>query len=59
MLIQLNLKKWETLNIALKKYFKKTNQNIFGQTRNQLFSVKKCKSFLRAITLKFIIPTVF
>ena len=27
-------KKYKTLNLVLKKYLKKTNQNIFGQIKN-------------------------
>ena len=51
---QLNLKKYKTLNLVLKKYLKKTNPNIFGQTKNQLFSAKKCNNFSKTITLKYI-----
>ena len=56
MLIRLNFKKYKTLNLVLKKYFKKTNRNIFGVIKNQLFYLKKCNNFLKTTTLKFIIP---
>ena len=52
----LNLKKYKILNLVLKKYFKKTSPNLFGQTKNHLFLAKKCKSFLKTIVLKYIIP---
>ena len=51
----LKSKKYKTSNVVLKKYLKRTNRNLFGQTRNQLFSVKKCKSFSKTTTLKYII----
>ena len=44
-------KKYKILNLVLKKYLKKTNRNLFGQTKNQLFSVKKCNNFSKTITL--------
>ena len=42
MLSLLNLKKYKTLNLVSKKYLKKENQNIFGEIKNQPFSLKKC-----------------
>ena len=35
-------KKYQILNLVLKKYLKKTNQNTYGVIENQHFSVKKC-----------------
>ena len=35
-------KKYQILSHDLKKYLKNENQNIFGQIKNQLFSLKKC-----------------
>ena len=58
MVIRLNLKKYKTLNLVLKKYLKKTNPNIFGVIKKAVFYLKKCKSFSKIITLKFITPTV-
>ena len=52
-------KKIQDIKPCFEKMFKKTNQNIFGQTRNQLIYLKKCNNFSKTITLKFIIPTVF
>ena len=42
---------------CFEKIFKKTNRNLFGQIKNQLFSVKKCNNFSKTTTLKYIIPT--
>ena len=50
-------KKYKILNLVLKKYLKKTNQNSYGQIKNQPFSVKKCNNFPKITTLKFIIQT--
>ena len=36
----------------MKKYLKKTNLNIFGQTKNLLFYLKKCNNFSKITTLK-------
>ena len=36
----------------MKKYLKKPNQNLFGQIKNQLFSVKKYKSFFKDNNVK-------
>ena len=38
----LKSKKYKILNPVLKKYLKKTNRNLFGQIKNQLFYLKKC-----------------
>ena len=54
----LKSKKYKILNLVLKKYLKKANQNLFGQIKNQLFSVKKCNNFSKITMLKYIIPTV-
>ena len=51
-------KKYKILNLVLKKYFKKTNRNIFGQTRNHHFYLKKCKSFSKTTMLKYILLVV-
>ena len=55
---QLKSKKYMILNLVLKKYLKKTNPNIFGQIKNQLFYLKKCKSFSKTTMLKYIILIV-
>ena len=52
----LKSKKYKILNPVLKKYLRKTNLNIFGQIKNQLFYLKKCDNFLKTTTLKYIIP---
>ena len=49
-------KKHKTLNPVLKKYLKKTNQNLFGVIKNQLFYLKKCNNFSKTMMLKYIIP---
>ena len=54
----LKTKKIGDIKPCFEKIFKKTNLNIFGQTKNQLFSVKKCNNFSKITTLKYIIPTV-
>ena len=54
----LKTKKIQDIKPCFEKIFKKTNPNIFGVIKNQLFSVKKCNNFLKTITLKYIIPTV-
>ena len=51
-------KKYKILNLVLKKYLKKTNQITYGQTKNQLFYLKKCSNFSKTITLKYIILIV-
>ena len=53
----LKSKKIQDINPCFEKIFKKINQNIFGQIKNQLFYLKKCKSFSKTTTLKFIIRT--
>ena len=35
-------KKYQILNLVLKKFLKKENLNLFGQIKNLLFSLKKC-----------------
>ena len=54
MLIQSNLKKYKILNLVLKKYLRKTNQNLFGVIKNPLFYLKKCNNFSKTTTLKYI-----
>ena len=49
-------RKIQDIKPCFEKIFKKTNPNIFGVIKNQLFSVKKCKSFSKTMTLKYIIP---
>ena len=56
MLFHENLKKYKTSNLVLKKYFKKTNPITYGQTKNQLYYLRKCNNFSKTITLKYIIP---
>ena len=53
----LKSKKIQDIKPCFEKTFKKTNPNIFGQIKNQLFSVKKCNNFSKTITLKYITPT--
>ena len=51
-------KRIQDIKPCFEKIFKKkTNQNLFGVIKNQLFSVKKCKIFSKTAVLKFIIPT--
>ena len=45
-------KKIQNIKPCSEKIFKKTNRNLFGQTKNHLFSVKKCKNFLKTTTSK-------
>ena len=52
----LKSKKIQDIKPFFEKIFKKTNLNTYGQTKNQLFSVKKCKSFSKIIMLKYIKP---
>ena len=52
-------KKIQDIKPCFEKILKKTNPNISGVIKNQLFSVKKCKSFSKTIMLKYITPTVF
>ena len=40
------------------KYLKKTNPNMYGQIKNQLFLAKKCNNFSKTTTLKYIILIV-
>ena len=54
----LKTKKILDIQACFEKIFKKTNPNIFGQTKNQLFSVKKCNNFSKITTLKYIILIV-
>ena len=49
-------KRIQDIKPCFEKYLKKTNRNLFGQTKNQLFSVKKCNNFSKTTTLKYIIP---
>ena len=51
----LKTKKIQDIKPCFEKILKKTNLNIFGQIKNQLFSVKKCNNFSKTITLKYII----
>ena len=51
-------KRYEILNLFLKKYLKIISQNLFGVIKNQLFYLKKCKNFSKTTMLKFIIPTL-
>ena len=53
----LKSKKIQDIKPCFVKVFKKANQGLFGQIKNQLFSVKKCKIFSKTVMLKFIIPT--
>ena len=48
-------KKYKILNLVLKKYLKKTNQNLFGVIKNLLFYLKKCNNFSKTTMLKYII----
>ena len=48
-------KKIQDIKAYFQKYLKKTNQNLFGQTKNQLFSVKKCNNFSKTTMLKYIL----
>ena len=52
----LKSKKIQDIKPCFEKIFKKTNRNIFGQTKNQLFYLNKCKSFSKTTTLKYITP---
>ena len=52
----LKSKKIQDIKPCFEKNIKKTNQNLFGQIKSHLFSVKKCKSFSKTIMLKYIIP---
>ena len=54
----LKSKKYKILNLVLKKYLKKTNINMFGQTRNHHFYLKRCNNFSKTITLQYIILIV-
>ena len=45
-------KKIQDIKPCFEKIFKKTNPNIFGVIRNQLFYLKKCKSFLKTMMFK-------
>ena len=53
----LKSKKIQDIKVCFQKIFKKTNPNIFGQTKNQLFYLRKCNNFSKIITLKYIILT--
>ena len=55
----LKSKKIQDIKPCFEKIFKKTNRNLFGQIKNQLFYLKKCKCFSKNTMLKFIIQTVF
>ena len=52
----LKSKKIRDIKPCFEKYLKKTNPNIFGQTKNQHFYLKKCNNFSKITTLKYIIP---
>ena len=54
----LKSKKIQDIKPCFEKILKRTYPNIFGQTKNQLFYLKKCNNFSKTITLKYIIPTV-
>ena len=43
---------------CFQKYLKKTNLNTYGQTKHQLFYLKKCNCFSKITTSNYIIPTV-
>ena len=49
----LKSKKIQDIKPCFEKMLKKTNLNTYGQIEKAVFSVKKCKSFLKAITLKY------
>ena len=51
----LKSKKIQDIKRCFEKMFKKTNPNIFGVIKNQLFSVKKCNNFSKTTMLKYII----
>ena len=52
-------KKIQDIKPCFQKIFMKNKpKKIFGVIKNQLFLAKKCKSFSKTITLKYIIPTV-
>ena len=53
----LKSKKIQDIKHCFQKILKKTNPNIFGQTKNQLFYLKKCNNFSKTTTLKYITPT--
>ena len=42
-------KKYRILNNVSKKYLKRENQNLYGQTKNLLSFLKKCLNFLKII----------
>ena len=48
-------KKIQDIKCCFEKIFKRINRNLFGQTKNQLFSVKKCNNFSKTTMLKYII----
>ena len=52
----LKYKKIGDIKPCFEKIFKKTNQNLLGVIKNQLFYLKKCKIFSKTTTLKYIIP---
>ena len=43
----LKSKKIQDIKPCFEKIFKKTNRNLFGQTKNQLFYLKKCNCFFK------------
>ena len=47
----LKSKKIQDIKPCFEKILKKTNPNIFGQTKNQLFLAKKCNNFSKTIML--------
>ena len=54
----LKSKKIQDIKACFEKIFKKTNPNIFGVIKNQLFLAKKCNNFSKTVTLKYIILIV-
>ena len=53
----LKSKKIQDIKPCFEKIFLKKQTKIYLVIKNQLFSVKKCKSFSKTITLRYIIPT--
>ena len=47
-------KKIQDIKPCFEKIKKKTNRNLFRVIKNQLFYLKKCKSFSKTITLRYI-----
>ena len=53
----LKSKKIQDIKPCFEKILQKTYQITYGQTENLLFYLKKCKSFSKTTTLKYITPT--